>query len=288
MQQFAYFRMSTDFTPGLRVNNWTFRPETFHLGEIPASGVEREHRHDVYHAVFYIRGGSFRLNGTVREAPSRTVVLLSPGDWHDFHSENPECPGEYHELTFRLQGAVKPPRFPQLCSALNGQPSVTETIRLAEASAAMLARHFSTAAEMIAADRQSAEFALAALLLQMVSLLKNNDPTPRTPRLEAVRKLLESPPDRKITGSMLAAAAHVSYEHLCREFRRQYGLSPKEYRQKMRMETACQMLRFSHRTPKEIAAELGFSDRYAFHKAFRKAFGVTPGKFLAGGGRECQ
>lgn len=76
----------------------------------------------------------------------------------------------------------------------------------------------------------------------------------------------------------LAREAALSKFHLLRTFKLVYGITPYQLVLKLRMNKALELIRQSH--PIEaIAADLGFSDRRAFTKAFKKAFQQSPSAF---------
>lgn len=77
----------------------------------------------------------------------------------------------------------------------------------------------------------------------------------------------------------LAAAAHLSKYHLAREFTRRVGRSPHAYQLHVRLGRARQLL-VEGRSSAEVALALGFADQSHFTLAFRRAFGVPPGRFV--------
>ena len=77
----------------------------------------------------------------------------------------------------------------------------------------------------------------------------------------------------------IAQAAGVSNKSLERIFMKTHGLTPLQYRKKLRIEQACLMLHFSHKTLDQIADEMGFSDRFHFSRVFTSVRGISPGKY---------
>ena len=74
----------------------------------------------------------------------------------------------------------------------------------------------------------------------------------------------------------LADAAFVSRNYLCRRFKEMTGESPMEYLARYRIEQACLLMHDGQRTIGDIARSVGFSDRRAFSRVFKRWQGITP------------
>ena len=57
------------------------------------------------------------------------------------------------------------------------------------------------------------------------------------------------------------------------------GCTYYRYVNTLRLHHACALLKSTERTVKEIALGCGFSDISTFNKAFRKAYGISPGEY---------
>ncbi len=79
--------------------------------------------------------------------------------------------------------------------------------------------------------------------------------------------------------SDIAAECHLSYSAFAAKFRERYGMSCKEYIERMRIYKAEEYLLFTDRDIDYIGQETGFSDCSHFIKSFRKFRGVTPKRF---------
>jgi AraC-like DNA-binding protein len=66
--------------------------------------------------------------------------------------------------------------------------------------------------------------------------------------------------------------------HLAREFHRHEGVTIGEFARRCRLELAARALRGGKRSIGEVALEAGFCDQSHFTNAFRRVFGVTPGR----------
>ena len=76
--------------------------------------------------------------------------------------------------------------------------------------------------------------------------------------------------------SHLAELCNISEVYFRRLFKLYVGMSPTEYRQKLRLERACEYLKHSTSTISEIAETLGYIDATYFAKVFKEHFGITP------------
>ena len=80
------------------------------------------------------------------------------------------------------------------------------------------------------------------------------------------------------------------YEHFRKEFKKQMGISPRDYLIRRRMDHACRLLRSSPLRISQIADQLGYPSQYAFSNQFHQNFGVYPKHFRQGvkeeGGKE--
>ena len=84
---------------------------------------------------------------------------------------------------------------------------------------------------------------------------------------------------RPFTGEELAAACSLSISHLRQKFRQALGMSVTEYRDRLRIDAARELLSSGLFTPKETAYDLGYSDVYHFTKVFTAKVGISPAKY---------
>jgi len=77
-----------------------------------------------------------------------------------------------------------------------------------------------------------------------------------------------------------AASAHgLSREHYSRQFRLLHGVPPQVYRLLQRLNLARDRLRVGGSIA-EVALDTGFTDQSHLSRAFKRAFGVSPGRYL--------
>ena len=75
----------------------------------------------------------------------------------------------------------------------------------------------------------------------------------------------------------IAEELGISHAHLTRQFKRDYGLTPIEYRHRLRVSDAMGRLSQGEEIL-DIGYDVGFNDATRFYKDFRKVTGTSPGK----------
>ncbi|WP_329252097.1 AraC family transcriptional regulator [Actinoallomurus sp. NBC_01490] len=103
----------------------------------------------------------------------------------------------------------------------------------------------------------------------------------RDPTLAAALEALHADPARPWRLQDLAATAGLSRATLARRFTSLTGQSPMAYVAWWRMAVAARLLRDSDLSLPEIARRVGYGSPYAFAHAFKRHFGVAPGRYRA-------
>jgi AraC family transcriptional regulator, arabinose operon regulatory protein len=85
--------------------------------------------------------------------------------------------------------------------------------------------------------------------------------------------------DEPMRVSTLAALASLSPPHFTALFKQQTGCSPRDYLHLLRIHRACQLLRNSTLSVKEIAGRLGYQDQFHFSRQFKAFQGVPPSEY---------
>jgi len=73
----------------------------------------------------------------------------------------------------------------------------------------------------------------------------------------------------------LAPQFGYTYGHICKIFKKQVGVTPKEYLLSKKMEHAAKLLT-AGKSVGQVAEVLGYSNPYNFSRAFKKQYGVAP------------
>lgn len=94
-------------------------------------------------------------------------------------------------------------------------------------------------------------------------------------------RYLERNLDQPLRVPELAERAGLSTYQFERRVRRIFGLNPRQFLSKVRVDTACRQLRESSRPIAQIALDCGYADQSAFARQFRTTVGMTPRQFRA-------
>lgn len=98
-------------------------------------------------------------------------------------------------------------------------------------------------------------------------------------KMELAAKMLCESPKKKTTGKIVANNLDIGYESFRKKFKSVYHISPNAYQLNYRINYAKTLLSDENITLEEIADLCGFSDGFAFSKAFKKRCGISPEQF---------
>lgn len=82
-----------------------------------------------------------------------------------------------------------------------------------------------------------------------------------------------------LTNEILARHAAMSLRNFARVFKRETGISPARFIEKIRLEAAIKSLEETHHALETIARECGFQSGEHFRLAFARCFKITPGEY---------
>ncbi|MFR9726123.1 AraC family transcriptional regulator [Streptomyces sp. MS19] len=99
------------------------------------------------------------------------------------------------------------------------------------------------------------------------------------PAVGAALRAMHQDPGRAWTVRSLAAAAGLSRSPFARRFTALVGSPPLAYLTWWRMTTAAGLLRADDRPVQRVAERVGYVSEFAFAKAFKRAYGVAPGRY---------
>lgn len=97
--------------------------------------------------------------------------------------------------------------------------------------------------------------------------------------MRALQRHIETSYAQALTLDAMAALIHVSVRTLQRRFLAATGMTPMQYLQAVRIERAKDLLATERLPVPDVAERVGYHDRVAFGRQFRKMAGMTPAAF---------
>lgn len=237
------------------------------------------HWHDAY-TVPVIEAGAeqYRYRGSTFVAETGSLPVINPGEVHT-GSRAVETGWRYRvfylpvdfvqTLADDLAGSAQP--MPWFSTEIVRDADLTERVRSAH-------RLMETGDDALAAE---------TALLDAVSTLLVRHAGQRPPvarmasdaaRVERMKARLVDDLTQPLSLADLARSVGLSTFHAARLFTREVGIAPHAWRNQMRLSRALGALR-AGRPATEVAAASGFTDQSHFNRHFKKAFGVSPGRW---------
>jgi AraC-like DNA-binding protein len=126
-------------------------------------------------------------------------------------------------------------------------------------------------------------FEALSLLYRIFAELQKNSFTPKR-HAEKIAPALEIIHNDFLTADFslcaLAALCNMGESYFQRLFKEKYGVSPKKYIIRLKINHACDLLRLGRYSVTQIAEMCNFSDVYFFSRQFKEYMGITPTAFV--------
>jgi AraC-like DNA-binding protein len=131
-----------------------------------------------------------------------------------------------------------------------------------------------------------AHLLLATVLCEMLHDLRTAAPAAEADlRMERARRHLEFHATSAFSARALADVVGLSPKYVCRQFKKAFGVTPKSYVARVRLERARALLTTAGFSVKQVAYDMGYSDPAAFSRAYKQRYGVSPSNLDDGTGR---
>ena len=230
------------------------------------------HRHDTYTLALTLQGvQSFHYRGSRRNALPGDVVILHPDEVHDGKPISEEG------FTYRcieiqpqhIQKALGKKTLPFIDTGISSDARMQHV-------ATQLLGSFDTPLEPFEYEEH------IHALAHVMHTISGNHPiqnTINTQAVELARTYIEDSLDQDISLDELEHVCGYRRRQLCRDFRSVTGTSPYRYLIMRRLDKARQLI-IDGQPLSLVAVETNFSDQSHFNRHFKKAFGLTPKRWL--------
>ncbi|WLS01543.1 AraC family transcriptional regulator [Shinella oryzae] len=234
------------------------------------------HRHDTYALGVTMAGiQTFRYRGASRFSPPGNVIVLHPDELHD------GAAGTDDGLTYRMM-YIPPERFlPATAERGRALPFVASPVVDDIGLARLLLEAFGSmgeAFEQLKFDEFMAEIATA--LLDHAGAPQARAERLAQPEVLRACAFLRENIVRQVSAQDLEEVTGLDRFALARQFRRVLGTSPHRYLVMRRLECARALITAGESLA-EAAFASGFADQAHLSRHFKKAHGMTPGRFAA-------
>jgi AraC-like DNA-binding protein len=232
------------------------------------------HRHDTYAVGVTLSGvQTFRYRGEQRICLPGECHVLHPDETHDGGSATGE------EFSYRI--AYVDPALIQQAVGARPLPFVADPVVRAPDVARQLLSDALDMQDPIDDVRQTdIAIALAAILDSACGCRAPSGAVLPLSALLRVHDLIATKPETRFAMPELERIADLDRWTLARQFRAAFGTSPSRFRTMRQLDRARRLLR-SGLTLAATAAEAGFADQSHMTRLFKRAYGLTPGRWLA-------
>ncbi|MER9050760.1 AraC family transcriptional regulator [Mesorhizobium sp. M0923] len=232
------------------------------------------HRHDTYAIGVTLYGiQSFRYRGATHQSLPGQIIILHPDETHDGGA------GTEDGLRYRM--LYLEPSLMLDCLGGGSLPFVGDAV--------MTDRDFR--ATLLSAlgplDQELDELFVVDFMTQLMQSLARHAGQPAKPIAKTAwraaslaRDYLEENVARIVRSDELEAITGLDRYALSRHFRATFSTSPHRFLLMRRLQRARRMIECDEPLA-QIAIAAGFSDQSHFNRHFKKAFGVTPGRWSA-------
>lgn len=246
------------------------------------------HWHDAYTFACIVEGAErYAYRGAEHVADAGSVAIIHPGE---VHTGARETDFGWRYRVFYLPVAFVQGVQRQVACPLAGPTTPGDTqpwfgeqvIRDTQAMQRLTAAHRLLQS---GADPLLAESVLIEAVSIMLARYAQAD-VPEMPgrrdavRVETMKARLSADLTEPLSLTALAEAVDLSPFHAARLFSRETGLAPHAWRNQLRLVRALPALR-AGASATDVAVAQGFNDLSHFTRYFRRAFGVSPGKWSA-------
>jgi AraC-like DNA-binding protein len=234
------------------------------------------HRHDTYAIGVTLYGvQTFWYRGQRRYSLPGNIIVLHPDEMHDGGA------GTDDGLRYRMLYLEPALALQSLGSRAGSLPFVNDPVFSDPAMASTLSAALGNLEEEL--DELHADDIISRLTQGLAKHARQTVKplgAPAMRQAERVRDYLEEHALRLVRSGELEAVSGLDRYALSRHFRALYATSPHRFLLMRRLQRAREMIKTGEPLA-EVAVATGFTDQSHLNRQFKKAFGMTPGRWAA-------
>lgn len=225
------------------------------------------HRHDFYEMEYVLDGEiNYLLNGKTITLKKGELVFVTPSSVHEYDGTE-DAPISTITVHFNVE-AVR--TFPELFLLEDGKISVAENL---DTAFRLLNEECSNKDRFSELALKNAFERVLILFLRSARPLETKAPSND---IFTVFSYINKNFSEDISLATLGNLCGYSTSYLCRLFKQETGLTPIQYLNKIRLESACRLLSSTDLSVVEICVECGFGCVRNFNREFKKTYSLTP------------
>ncbi|MFG1606799.1 AraC family transcriptional regulator [Actinoplanes sp. NPDC049265] len=121
------------------------------------------------------------------------------------------------------------------------------------------------------------------MIVHILRQMRDEWPLAADPRIADALHEIHGRPERPWTVTQLSGVARMSRTSFARRFTNEVGVPPMTYLTDWRLSSGARLLRQTSDPLASIARRVGYSTEFAFAAAFRRRYGLPPGRFRSAG-----
>ncbi|MEJ8574600.1 AraC family transcriptional regulator [Microbaculum marinum] len=234
------------------------------------------HRHDTYAVGYTVSGVQcFDYRGARADSVAGNAMVVHPDEVHNGRAGVEQ--GFVYRMLYVAPGAVRDAlgdravALPFVRSAVSSEARVVDAVRRAFAD-------FHRPLESLEIDLVVMSIAEVLLSLDRSASQSRPPSAACVVATDRARAVLDESFRRGVQSSELEAVADIDRYTLARQFRFRFGTSPYRYLTMRRLEQARVAIRAGTALA-EVAADAGFADQSHMTRQFKRAYGISPGRW---------